>query len=271
MQRQTQLVNELWPLLLPRIQGVLGGVIVGATGGGGGELTPHALGSTGWHTGALADAQAPQFLKADGSRALTGNLSVADGVTIDGVDLSALDFHGRQHNVLDPLDHVLTGAAGQVVGLTAADTLGLVGPGEGLYFNTDAWHINAGEGLEISSDAIRLKESVAGAGLTYAAGVINVGQGAGLTVSADAVALTTPVDTVERKPSGFPIAITNCPTRKASLSPSSANGRSRAASRTSARSVSGSSPTSSASSRSPSSVTAVSFVRPLATWLLVSA
>ena len=51
------------------------------------------------------------------------------------------------------------------------------------------------------------------------------------------VALTTPVETVERKPSGLPMAITSWPTRRASLSPSSAYGRSRAARRTRARSV----------------------------------
>ncbi len=42
------------------------------------------------HSGTLADDQAPQFLKLDGSRALVGNLTVMDGITIDGVDISVL-------------------------------------------------------------------------------------------------------------------------------------------------------------------------------------
>lgn len=52
------------------------------------SITAHALNGV-YHTGTLDDAQAPQFLKTDGSRNLTGNLTVAASVTIDGVDLSA--------------------------------------------------------------------------------------------------------------------------------------------------------------------------------------
>lgn len=75
-------------------------------------------------------------------------------------------------------------------------------------------------------------------------------------------ALTTPVETVECKPSGSPMAMTSCPTRNVSELPNSVAGRSRAASRTRARSVDGSSPINSASKRSPSLVVAVSFSRP---------
>ena len=133
MQRQTQLANEVWPLLLPKVAAMLAGVRVGAAGGGaGGEVGEHAL-SGGLHTGALADVQAPQFLKLDGSRALTGNLAVATGVTIDGVDLSAHAadpdaHHARLHGILSGADHSVTGAAFQVVGLTATNTLGLLTP-----------------------------------------------------------------------------------------------------------------------------------------------
>ena len=42
------------------------------------------------HTGTLADIQAPQFLKTDGSRMLTGDLGVTPGATIDGYDVSAI-------------------------------------------------------------------------------------------------------------------------------------------------------------------------------------
>lgn len=53
-----------------------------------GAPSPHDLASS-HHTGSLADSQAPQFLKLDGSRPLLASLMVADGATIDGVDLSA--------------------------------------------------------------------------------------------------------------------------------------------------------------------------------------
>jgi hypothetical protein len=51
-------------------------------------VTAHALNGV-YHTGTLDDSQAPQFLLRDGTRSLTGNLTVASLVTIDGVDLSA--------------------------------------------------------------------------------------------------------------------------------------------------------------------------------------
>lgn len=188
MQKQTQLVNELWPLLLPRVREVVGGAAGGTAGAG--ALTEHDLGG-GDHRGELRSDQAPQFLLRDGTRSLTGNLAVAPGVTIDGVDISE-SLHPRLHDILSTDDHIVYGAAGQVVGLRYENNLGFVGPGEGLYFNIDSWHINAGEGLEIDSDALRIKASIAGAGLTYTAGVVAVGAGAGLTVSADAVALTVP-------------------------------------------------------------------------------
>jgi hypothetical protein len=51
-------------------------------------VTTHALGgSLSPHTGQLDDSQALQFLKTDGSRGLTGDLTVSAFVTIDGVDL----------------------------------------------------------------------------------------------------------------------------------------------------------------------------------------
>ena len=62
----------------------------------GAALRPHALNSD-YHTGTLADWQAPQFVMLDGSRTVTGNIPVATGITIDGVDISvfksAYDAH----------------------------------------------------------------------------------------------------------------------------------------------------------------------------------
>ena len=61
------------------------------TGGGGvnESVAVHGVGDLAIHTGTLNDAQTTGLLKADGSRNLTGNLTVSAGVTIDGVDIGA--------------------------------------------------------------------------------------------------------------------------------------------------------------------------------------
>jgi hypothetical protein len=70
--------------------------------------------------------------------------------------------------------------------------------GAGTYTAGDALTLNGTEfnvvtaasgGIEIVADALQLKSSVAGNGLTYASGVIAVGAGTGLTVGADDVAV----------------------------------------------------------------------------------
>ena len=60
--------------------------------------TPHDL-SGAHHTSSITDAQGPQFLLSNGSRPLTGDMQVANEITIDGVDLSELadDFNGHAH------------------------------------------------------------------------------------------------------------------------------------------------------------------------------
>lgn len=60
--------------------------------------SPHALSSS-HHSGTLADAQGPQFLKHDGTRAMTGNLNMGNQNityvgTVDGIDVSAHDHGG---------------------------------------------------------------------------------------------------------------------------------------------------------------------------------
>ena len=59
--------------------------------------SPHTLSSS-HHSGTLADSQAPQFVKLDGTRAFTGNLNMGNNNityvgTVDGIDVSAHD-HG---------------------------------------------------------------------------------------------------------------------------------------------------------------------------------
>lgn len=82
--------KDLEPFIVEIVRKAMGGKSISAASGVAGvSLARHALNDASIHTGTLADGQAPQFLKRDGSRALTGDLPVAPGVTIDGVDLSA--------------------------------------------------------------------------------------------------------------------------------------------------------------------------------------
>ncbi len=135
MQRQTQLANDIWPLLLPRIQAMISAAASGSGGSAGGgavSLAAHDLGGS-LHKGTLRNDQAPQFLLTDGTRSLAGSLAVDAGVTIDGVDLSAhaADInahHAKVHAITDAANHSVTGSQYQIVGLTAVNTLGLLTP-----------------------------------------------------------------------------------------------------------------------------------------------
>ena len=128
------LVDYILPALLPKLPTVL--VRSGnsaAAPGGGGPLTAHDLAGP-YHTGVLADSQGPQFLKIDGSRPLTGNLAVANGVTVDGVDLSGHvqdpDAHHPQVHGIVTGNHTLPvgTAAWNLIGATPLNTLGLLLP-----------------------------------------------------------------------------------------------------------------------------------------------
>ena len=81
----------------------------------------------------------------------------------------------------------------------------------------------------------------------------------------------TPVDTVDSKPSGLPIATASWPGRSVSELPISTNGNADALARNTARSVAGSLPTTRASMRRPSlSVTMARLPTCSATWSFVS-
>jgi hypothetical protein len=131
-QRLSQLASELWPLLLPKVTAMVGNQGTSSGTSGGGTVGLHDLSGT-LHRGTLADAQAPQFLMSNGSRALTGDLAVDAGIMLDGVDLSAhaVDVnahHNKQHGIVDSANHTATGSQYQVVGLTATNTIGLLTP-----------------------------------------------------------------------------------------------------------------------------------------------
>ncbi|MBN2393485.1 MAG: LamG domain-containing protein [Anaerolineae bacterium] len=77
-------VTEILQAIKPYVLGWI------ETGGeeGGYAPSPHELDGA-HHIGTLTTSQYPDALLRDGSRSLTGNLSVEAGITIDGVDLSA--------------------------------------------------------------------------------------------------------------------------------------------------------------------------------------
>jgi len=108
-----------------------GAAVVSVSGGGGGGSGATSFSQL---AGTIGDGQAPQFLKVDGSRALLGNLSVTDGVTIDGVDISVHAanpnaHHNWQHGMTSASDHVYSGGnALDVFGLTATSTIGVLTP-----------------------------------------------------------------------------------------------------------------------------------------------
>jgi hypothetical protein len=123
--------------------GAGGGLILVEGGGGGGAVigapSPHEL-SSAHHSGTLADAQAPQFLKLDGSRQMTGDLdlggqSITDVNLVDGVDLPAHVANASAHHApitLAPDITSILDLSGQAIGLDAqAVNIVLAGPATG--------------------------------------------------------------------------------------------------------------------------------------------
>lgn len=142
-----------------------------------------------------------QYLKADGTRPLTGSLSIADAMTIDGVDISAHAANPDAHHATategDGID-----IAGQVIAVDSSVvrtsrnlTAGAGLTGGGTLAADRTFAVGAGVGITVNADDVALASSVAGAGLAYSVGVLSVGvanTGAtGLTVEADQVRLTS--------------------------------------------------------------------------------
>lgn len=177
-----ELLNAIKPVVLSWMPSGMS-----ASGVGGSAPSPHNLYSV-HHSGLLDDSQATQFLKLDGTRALTGNLSVSSGITIDGVDISTLS------DAVHSPRQIIAGAGLTGGGDLGADrTLDVVAADTSLTINANDMQVRlaATSGLQISS-GLMLADTVAGAGLVIASKVLAVGAGAGITVNADDVALTTP-------------------------------------------------------------------------------
>jgi len=151
MQKPDELLLRNKPVILSWIKDQ-----VSAIGGS------HVL-SGSMHSGQLADSQAPQFLKSDGTRLLIGNLSVGEGITIDGVDLSifkaAYDSHlnSDSHPMYATDTITLTAGTGLTGGgdLSANRTFNVVG-GLGIIANADdvAVKLKASAGLGVDTAGV---------------------------------------------------------------------------------------------------------------------
>ena len=131
----TRLAKELEPFIVRIAQRAASGSNGNGTSGGGGDtggtLGTHGLYSP-YHTGPLAKSQAPQFLLRDGTRSLTGDLSVAPGVLIDTVDISAHAANPDAHH-----NRASAGNGGITVSSTQAVSLRLRASDPGLVIGTD--------------------------------------------------------------------------------------------------------------------------------------
>lgn len=207
--KYSQLVKDIEPLLIKLIRRVVGsGAASGAGSGGGGgvPIATHGLNSSS-HTGTLGDYQAPQFLKTDGGRPLTGNLSVAGGVTIDGVDISAHaanpDAHHKRataanseitvnadqvvglgpHNILDR--HTIVGGAPlDVIGLSAANTLARLTPTADVGTTPQAALLKSTSagGLILATLGVKGSVDITNGGNLYVAGSIGGASGVMVTL-----------------------------------------------------------------------------------------
>lgn len=147
-----------------------------------GPLVLHALSDTAFHSGQLADGQFLNALLRDGSRSLTGNLSVSAGVTIDGIDIDAHAANPNAHHDEATSGNVAIGVTGQAISLVlpASSGLELVG---GVRIN-----LAVDSGLVIDSSGLYLDENIAGAGLSMSGTrVLSLNLGEGLEFTGDDV------------------------------------------------------------------------------------
>ncbi len=177
-------------------------------------------------SGFFPKAVYPLALLTDGTRALTGNLSVNSGVTIDGVDISAHDGNtSKHHSSMSADDHTNyvhvstartitaqhsfspgtavapfalgTNAQGVTVTGLKADQLnksvsagnGLSGGGALTSNISLAVSLKSTSGLEVDVNGLALADAIAGNGLAITNKVLAVGAGNGISVAADAVAV----------------------------------------------------------------------------------
>jgi hypothetical protein len=162
---------------------VLGQRRVGGSGGSTRSISISAPAAPGAH-------DHTEYLKTDGTTTLTGNLAVAAGVTIDGVDIS--EISGSAH------DPVTAGNDGiSVTGQAVSWRISTDSPG--LYIRTAPYQgasvlLQEPSGLTINGAGLALNDNIAGAGIKIAGKVlaIDLPTHSGLTTATDQLVIGTP-------------------------------------------------------------------------------
>ncbi len=143
----------------------------GATGRGGGTTTVVTGGSGSDHgalTG-LGDDDHPHYLRTDGTRTLLGNMAAAEGVLIDGVDLSAHAANPDAHHPAVVPANTGVFIAGQSVGVNLAVPSALE-VNNGLRLAAAV----AGNGLLLSNQVLSLRLAAA-SGMVFSSGALTMG------------------------------------------------------------------------------------------------
>ncbi len=160
-----------------------GGTTIVTAGGGTGGATDH-----GDLTG-LADDDHPQYLLASGGRALAGNLTVAAGATIDGVDISAHVANPSAHHPPVTVQDASLAINGQSLRVSDA----FAGPGLALAGGIASVNTAAGLGTTVTSDTVGVFADVNGGVMVGTSGVkVRLPGNSGLTVDAAGLAVGTP-------------------------------------------------------------------------------
>ena len=149
----------------------------------------------------LSDDDHLQYLRTDGTRILTGNLAVASGVTIDGVDISVHAANASAHHspitIQDSstIDFTLVGQllSGSIIqGAIDHGTIsGLSDDDHGQYFNATrhTLAVHTALGLVANTRQIISGNGLTGGGDFSADRTLAVGAGTGITVAADTVGI----------------------------------------------------------------------------------
>ena len=104
--------KRLQPYVVEEIRKVVNAALLTGGGGGGTGLTKHALNSI-YHSGELAQTQAPWAAT---------KVELSNHAALPDV------HHAKLHGITDAANHSVTGSQYQIVGLTAVNTLGLLTP-----------------------------------------------------------------------------------------------------------------------------------------------
>lgn len=141
-------------------------------------------------TGLLDRTQFPDAMLTDGTRPLTGNLSVAAGVTIDGVDISSFNSFYQAH-LIDPQSHgyvrsILDDASSPVTRDPITNDVRIYGADGISVTKTEAGLRIAGGGGPggPSGGTVGMKDPLGNAAIPDSFGYLNFSVGAGLSMSA---------------------------------------------------------------------------------------